>query len=113
MTRDEALALALGLPETAAAPHFDRTAMKVTKGRIFATFGAAGDMNVKLTPDEQEMFVDSAPGVVSAIPGGWGRQGWTRVELAGADKPLVSSLLNAAWRGAAPAKLLAAHPPAT
>jgi hypothetical protein len=113
MTRDEALALALDLPETAAAPHFDRTAVKVAKGRIFATFGAAGDMNVKLTRDEQEMFVESAPGIVSAIAGGWGRQGWTRVELKGGHRPLVLSLLRAAWQGAAPAKLLAAHPPAT
>lgn len=113
MTRDDTLMLALGLPETLAAPHFDRTAVKVTKGRIFATFGAAGDMNVKLTPDEQEMFAESAPGVVAAISGGWGRQGWTRVELKAADQPLILSLLAAAWRGAAPAKLLAAHPPIT
>jgi hypothetical protein len=111
MTRDDALALALALPETLAAPHFDRTAVKVAKGRIFATFGAAGDMNVKLTPDEQEMFVETGAGAVSAIAGGWGRQGWTRVELARADRPLVLSLLNAAWRGAAPPKLLAANPP--
>jgi len=113
MTRDDALTLALGLPETLPAPHFDRTAVRIAKGRIFATFGAARDMNVKLTPDEQEMFAGSAPGVVSAIPGGWGRQGWTRVDLTDADEPLVLSLLAAAWRGAAPAKLLAARPPVT
>ena len=113
MTRDEGLALALDLPETTAAPHFDRTAVKVVKGRILATFGAAGDMNVKLTPDEQDVFAGRAPGIVSPVAGGWGRQGWTRVALAEADRPLVLSLLRSAWRGAAPAKLLAAHPPAT
>lgn len=111
MTRDDALALALALPETEAAPHFDRTAVKVLKGRIFATFGKAGDLNVKLAPDEQEMFVESGGGTVAAIAGGWGRQGWTRVELARADGPLVRSLLLAAWRGAAPKKLLAAGEP--
>ena len=58
MTRDEALSLALGLPEAAAHPHFDRTAVRAGKGRIFATFGAGGDMNVKLGPDEQALFVD-------------------------------------------------------
>lgn len=108
MTRDQALALALTLPEAAAHPHFDRTAVRAGKGRIFATFGAAGDMNVKLAADEQALFVESGSGAVAAVAGGWGRQGWTRVELAAADRPLVASILNAAWRGAAPAKLRAA-----
>ena len=103
MTRDEALQLALGLPDTTAAPHFDRTAVKVTKGRIFATLSADGhDMNVKLTPDEQPIYVDSAPDLLGAIPNAWGRQGWTQLKLAAADRNLVEALLTAAWRGAAP-----------
>jgi hypothetical protein len=108
MIRDQALALALALPAAADHPHFDRVAVKAGKGRIFATFGQAGDMNVKLTPDEQALFAESAPGAVAPIAGGWGRQGWTRIELAVADEPLVRSVLNAAWRGAAPKTLLAA-----
>jgi hypothetical protein len=109
MNRDQALALALALPEAADHPHFDRTAVRAGKGRIFATFGRAGDMNVKLTPDEQALFTESAAEAVAPIGGGWGRQGWTRVELAKADEPLVRSVLNAAWCGAAPKKLLAAQ----
>ena len=110
MTRDDALSLALALPEAEAHPHFDRMAVKVLKGRILATFGAGCDMNVKLTADEQELFVESAPEAVSVIAGGWGRMGWTRVELSQADRPLVLSLLHAGWRNAAPKRLLAAHP---
>jgi hypothetical protein len=109
MTRDDVLAMALALPETEAAPHFDRTAVKVHKGRIFATFGAAGDMNVKLTPDEQAIYVESASEAVSVIAGGWGRMGWTRVALAEADRALLLSILHAGWRNAAPKKLLAAY----
>lgn len=109
MTRKEALALALALPETASHPHVDRIAVKVAKGRILATFGAAGDMNVKLTPHDQEMAAESAPEAVSAIPGGWGCMGWARVDLARTDRALVLSLLCAAWRNAAPRKLLAAQ----
>lgn len=111
MTRDEALEIALALPGAADHPHVDRVAVRAGKGRIFATFGAAGDMNVRLTADEQTLFAESAPGVVGAVAGGWGRQGWTRVELAAADAALVRSLLDAAWRGAAPKRLLAANPP--
>ena len=77
--------------------------MKVVKGRIFATLSADGhDMNIKLTPDEQPIYVDGAPDLVSAIPNAWGRQGWTQLRLAPADRNLVEALLTAAWRGAAP-----------
>ena len=104
MNSDDALSLALTLPETEAAPHFDRTAVKVRKGRVLATFGAGGDMNVKLSPDEQALYVESAPETVAVISGGWGRMGWTRVALAQADRDLVLSILHAGWRNAAPKK---------
>ncbi|MGU9979516.1 MmcQ/YjbR family DNA-binding protein [Phreatobacter sp. HK31-P] len=109
MTHDDAFACALAMPEAAAHPHFDRTAVRAGKGRIFATFGATGDMNVRLTPDEQAFFIESAPAIVAPVAGGWGRQGWTTVSLRAADKALVMSILTAAWRGAASKKLLAAH----
>ena len=112
MNSDEALSLALTLPETKSAPHFDRTAVKVLKGRILATFGAGGDMNVKLSLDEQALYVESAPEAVSVISGGWGRMGWTQVKLVKADAPLVRSILAAAWRNAAPKKPLTAANPA-
>lgn len=109
MTRDEALGHALALPDALAQAHFDRMAVRAGKGRIFATVGTA-DVNLRLTPDEQALFVDSAPVLVAPVAGGWGRQGWTRLALDGADEALLHSLLAAAWRGAAPAKLRQAHP---
>ena len=112
MTHDEALACALALPEAVAHPHFDRTAVRAGKGRIFATFGRSGGMNVRLTPDEQPLFMESAADVVAPVAGSWGRQGWTTVALGSADRALVMSILTAAWRGAAPKALLAANPSA-
>ncbi|MGL4289771.1 MAG: MmcQ/YjbR family DNA-binding protein [Phreatobacter sp.] len=110
MTRDETLALALSLPETLSAPHFDRTAVKVAKGRIFATLAPDGaSMNVKLTPDQQPVYVDSAPEVFSPIPNAWGRQGWTTVDLRRADRDTVAAALTAGWRNAAPKTLLSLH----
>jgi hypothetical protein len=112
MTHDDALACALALPGVAAHPHFDRTAVRAGKGRIFATFGRSGGMNVRLTPDEQALFTESAADVVVPLVGGWGRQGWTTVALGAADRALVMSILTTAWRGAAPKTLLAANPSA-
>lgn len=112
MTDDEALACALALPGAAAHPHFDRTAVRAGKGRIFATFGRSGDMTVRLTPDEQALFTESAADVVAPVAGSWGRQGWTTVSLGSADKALVTSILTTAWRGTAPKTLLADNPSA-
>ncbi|MBN8938188.1 MAG: MmcQ/YjbR family DNA-binding protein [Rhizobiales bacterium] len=110
MTRDETLALALSLPGTEAAPHFERTAVKVAKGRIFATLGPDGtSLNVKLTPDQQPVYVDSAPEIFSPVPNAWGRQGWTTVDLAKADRDTVAAALTAGWRNAAPKTLLSLH----
>src|SRR5438128_794095 len=106
MTRDETLALALSLPETESAPHFDRTAVKVAKGKIFATLAPDGaNMNVKLTPDQQPVYVDSAPDIFSPILNAWGRQGWTVVSLTRADRDTVVAALTAAWSNAAPKRL--------
>ncbi|QCI64961.1 MmcQ/YjbR family DNA-binding protein [Phreatobacter stygius] len=110
MTRDEVLVVALSLPETESAPHFERTAVKVAKGKIFATLAPDGSsFNVKLTPDQQPVYVESAPEIFSPIPNAWGRQGWTTVSLVAADRDAVLAALTAAWRNAAPKKLLALH----
>jgi len=90
-------AIAMELPGTTAAPHFDRTAFKVR--RTYATLAADGlTANLKLTPDEQEFKVMIAPEAFTAVAGAWGRQGWTTVTLAGVDKAEVRAVLEMAWQ---------------
>ncbi len=91
--------IALRLGGTTAAPHFDRTAFKVR--RIYATLAADGlTANLKLTPDEQEFKVLLAPDSFAAVPGGWGRQGWTTVTLAAMTREELAAALELAWRHA-------------
>jgi hypothetical protein len=72
--------IALSLPGTTEAPHFDRAAFKVK--RIYATLAADGlTVNLKLTPDEQEFKAMLAPEAFVPIDNAWGRQGWTMVVL--------------------------------
>ena len=72
--------LALALAGMAIAPHFDRTAFKVA--RIQATLAADGEsVNLKLTPDEQELKCLTAPEAFAPVPSTWGQQGWTAVRL--------------------------------
>jgi hypothetical protein len=77
-------------------------------GKIFATLGYPDDgyAMVKLTPLEQEMFVKAQPGVFLPVTGAWGRRGCTNVRLKAARKPTVRRALEAAWRLAAPQKLV-------
>jgi hypothetical protein len=96
-------AIALGLEGTTSAPHFDRTAFKVR--RIYATLAADGlSANLKLMPDEQEIKMMLAPEVFAAVPGGWGRQGWTTVTLAAAGREELAAALEMAWRHGAAKK---------
>lgn len=95
--------LALALPGTAAAPHFDRTAFKVD--RIFATLAADGlTANLRLTPEEQALKCSVMPEGFSPVPNAWGLRGWTCATLAALDEPDLAAALEIAWRHALPAK---------
>lgn len=97
--------LALDLPETEEKSHFGKADFRV-RNKIFAGFTAEGYAHVKLTADQQEMLCAAEPTVLKPIPGGWGRQGWTRVDHRTADEALLRSLLLVAWRNVAPKSLL-------
>ena len=83
--------------------------------RIVRTFGC-GEKHLQawkvrragfqLTPEQQAMFVHTAPRAFVSVPGGWGRLGATNVVLAQAEETIVESALILAWRNAAPKSLL-------
>jgi len=77
------------------------------RGRIFATLGWPDDAwaMVKLTPEEQALFVEVEPAAFEPAPGGWGRRGSTRVRLETVEPVTVQSALVTAWRRVAPKKL--------
>lgn len=88
--------MAMALPEVMSAPHFDRTAFKGK--RTFATLAGDGaSVNLKLTPDEQEFKCQLAPEVFRPIDNGWGRQGWTVMNLAAATEEDVQAGLEMAY----------------
>ena len=106
MTRDEFRALALELPETVEAAHMGHPDFRV-RGKIFATLGPADEEwgMVKLTPEQQRLFVRSEPKAFQPVKGGWGQKGCTNVWLQHASEPSVRQALVAAWRHTAPKKL--------
>ena len=96
MTGEEFRALALALPGTEEAPHFDRTTFRVR--RNYPTLPADGaSANLLLTPDEQAHYADLSA-AVRPVPNKWGQRGWTTIDLVDADADLTGAILSAAWR---------------
>jgi hypothetical protein len=106
MTADEFRQLALSLPEAAEQAHMNHPDFRV-RGKIFATLGYPEDNcgMVKLTPEQQALFVRSEPAVFQPVKGGWGKRGCTNVCLANASAASVRQALTAAWRNTAPKRL--------
>jgi hypothetical protein len=95
--------IALGLPDAVEGSHQGHADFRVGK-RIFATLGYPDEAwgMVKLTPEQQTVLVESEPEIFRPVPGGWGKQGNTNVQLAKADPTTLRSALTMAWQNIAP-----------
>ncbi|MFO0710914.1 MAG: hypothetical protein U0353_13800 [Sandaracinus sp.] len=86
-------AMCLALEGTTSAPHFDRTAYRARK--IFATVPPDGrSANLLLVPDLQSAVVDAMPHAFQPVPGGWGRMGYTTVDLTKATETELAPVLR-------------------
>ena len=71
-------------------------------GKIFATLSPDGAWGmVKLTPEQQGVFVRAEPGMFEAFDNAWGRMGCTKVHLKVATKGAVEPAMAAAWENLA------------
>jgi hypothetical protein len=103
MTAQEFRRLALSLRQTSEATHQGHPDFRVAS-RVFATLGypRRGWGMVKLTPEQQELFVQAQPAAFGPATGAWGRAGSTTVRLRAARKGAVREALLLAWRNRAP-----------
>ncbi len=104
MNADDFRRIALGLPEAEEKSHFGKADFRV-RNKIFGSLPGEDRAVIKLTQDEQAMLCEAEPAIFSPIKGGWGRQGWTAINLAVSDEPTLLSACRMAWRNVAPAKL--------
>jgi hypothetical protein len=97
ITASEVRSIALSFEATGEQPHFNRTAFTIKK-KIFATLSFEDKtLNVKFNPQVQFIFCPPESNVIFAIPNGWGKQGWTTIDLNKANKKLVKSALQEAY----------------
>jgi hypothetical protein len=104
MTTERYRAIALSMPSAEEKSHFGKADFRV-RDKIFAGFNDKGMAYVKLTPEQQEMLLEAEPKLISPIPGGWGKKGWTLVVQDKADEALMKSVLTMAWKNVAPKSL--------
>ena len=97
MTGADFRRLALSLPDTAEGAHFGNPDFRVG-GRIFATLAleSEGYGVLLLSPEQQSGMLQDAPEFFSPVPGGWGKQGSTRVLLAKVPPDILQSALRTA-----------------
>jgi len=116
-TRDDVRRMALSLPETTEADHFDAPSFRVGK-RIFAVLREPDGVTIRLDPGDRHNLVAGRPGVVEPVSGkgarvaGAARAGWTFVRYDLCEEAEIAGLLRLAWSSVAPMRLSAAVDPA-
>jgi hypothetical protein len=66
---------------------------------------------VKLSLVEQSVFCDIDRDIIYPVPGGWGKQGATFIELTKVKKQIVEEALLRAWRSTAPKTMIKKYMP--
>jgi hypothetical protein len=99
MTAADFRRIALGFEGAEEGSHMGSADFRVG-GRIFATLASIneGYGNLKLTPEQQAIFLQELPEVFLPIHGGWGRSGMTHVRLSAVSEDVLEGALRTAWK---------------
>jgi hypothetical protein len=97
MTPDQFRSLALEIPGAIESSHGNHPDFRIA-GKVFASLGYPDEDfgMVKLTQEQQAIFMDKAPSMFAPCVGAWGRQGSTSVDLIVAKAELLRAALEAA-----------------
>jgi hypothetical protein len=99
MTADQFRKLVLSFPDAEEHAHHGHPDFRV-RGKIFATLGYPDQTRgmVQLTPEQQAEFVHDHPLVFSPVPGKWGQNGSTSVNLPKTTAAVLKVAVEAAWK---------------
>jgi hypothetical protein len=101
MTISQFRRVAVSLPGTEERAHMGHPDFRVGN-KIFATLGSPDKLwgMVKLTPEQQQTYLQSDPDAFRPAAGAWGRNGCTLVRLSSADPEIVGQAVTDAWKQA-------------
>ena len=99
MTAAQFRRIAAGLPGAEERAHMGHPDFRVGN-KIFATLGSPDKLwgMVKLTPDQQQVYLQNNPDTFTPAAGAWGRNGCTLVRLGSADPETVGQAMTDAWK---------------
>ena len=99
--------IALSMPEAEERQHHGHPDFRV-RNKIFATlWPKEARAVVKLSLPEQSELLKSSPHIFST--NAWSRHGWTNVHLKDIAASRFRTIVESAWRGVAPKRLVAEH----
>jgi hypothetical protein len=99
--------LALSFPQVEEHPHFDKRSFRI-KNKIFATLTEKENKAmVKLPVIDQSVFCVFDKNIIYPVPGSWGKQGATFIELKKIKKAMLKDALATAWCYVAPKAMVA------
>jgi hypothetical protein len=105
VSTDQYRKLALSFPEVIELPHFHLASFRVKK-KIFTTLCEQDKrVMVKLSAHDQSVFCAFDHAIVYPVPGGWGRQGATYIDLQKVRKSMLEDALRTAYCTVAPKAL--------
>ena len=97
--------MALSLAEAVEMPHFNKPSFRVNQ-KIFATLDEkAARAVVKLTDVEQSVFCGYDHTIMQPVNGGWGKQGWTVINLETVSHEILRDALTTSYCNVAPGHL--------
>jgi hypothetical protein len=96
--------IALSFPGVTEEPHFEKPSFRFN-GKVFATIWESENRGmIRLSVIDQSVYCDYDASVFFPVPGGWGRQGATMVELKNAKKAILKEAMAIAYNNAAAKK---------
>lgn len=99
--------MALSFPQAEEQPHFDKRSFRI-KNKIFATLTEKEKKAmVKLSAIDQSVFCAFDKAIIYPVPGVWGRQGATFINLQKIKASMLKDALSAAWCNVAPKNMVA------
>lgn len=102
--------IATSMPETVESSHMGTADFRVAK-KIFATLKPEQNRAVlKLSPELQQLLIETQPDSAVPVNGSWGEKGWTQIHLDQIENDHLERWMQRAWFITAPTKLQKAHP---
>jgi predicted DNA-binding protein (MmcQ/YjbR family) len=88
---------ALALPDAVQLPHFEKDSFRIKK-KIFATLDKQTHrLVVKFSEMDQSVFGSYDPAIIYPVPGAWGKQGYTIIEMKRIRKDLCREALRVSY----------------